>query len=91
MLKFIGFYLFNLLLTIDQALNTVLFGHPDETLSSRLGRTIGKERYFWVKPLRLFIDFLFLPIEKDHCLNSIMPIEQMNFRKFDYELWSWNV
>lgn len=84
-------YIFNLFLAIDQALNTVLLGHPDETLSSRLGRTIGRERYFWVRPARLFVDFIFYPIEKDHCLVSIMPLEQQNFRSFDYEIWSWNV
>lgn len=87
---YIGKYLFNLLLCVDQALNTILLGHPDETISSRLGRSIDRERYFWVKWLRVFVDFVFYPIEKDHCKNSIMPIEQMNFRQFDYEIWSWN-
>ena len=37
--------IFNLFLAIDQLINTLLLGHPDETLSSRLGRTKNNERY----------------------------------------------
>lgn len=86
--------IFNLFLALDQLLNTLLLGHPDETLSSRLGRTINRERYFFVKPLRLFIDALFF-FDKDgdkaHCEKSIMPLEQQNFREMiDYEIWAWN-
>ena len=82
-------YLFNQFLALDQLINTILLGHPDETLSSRLGRTIDKERYFWVKWLRIFVDFIFWPIEEYHCHNSIMPLEQQNFRSINYEVWSW--
>jgi len=82
-------YLVNIFLTIDQMLNTVLLGHPDETLSSRLGRSIGHERYTWVKYLRRVVDFIFF-FEKDHCKASVMPLEQQNFRTLiDYEIWSW--
>jgi hypothetical protein len=91
--------IFNLFLAIDQLLNTILLGHPDETLSSRLGRTKDCERYFWVSPLRELIDTIFffdveyLPDGRivKHCQKSIMPLEQQNFREFvDYEIWSWN-
>ena len=86
-------FLYNLLILIDQALNTLLLGHPDETLSSRLGRAIGKERYFWVVWLRVFIDNLFwfdTDGDKKHCEKSVMPLEQQNFREvIDYEIWSW--
>jgi len=91
-------FLYNLFLGLDQLLNTISGGHPDETLSSRLGRTIGKERYFWVAPARVIVDTLFF-FDKDykvdgrilsHCEKSIMPLEQQNFREVaDYELWSW--
>jgi hypothetical protein len=82
-------YLVNLFLAVDQVANTVLLGHPDETISSRLGRAIGQERYIWVKPLRILVDTLFF-FDKDHCKNSVMPLEQQNFREMvDYELWSW--
>lgn len=83
----------NAFIAVDQLLNTALMGHPDETISSRLGRTIGKERYFWVKPLRQCIDVLFwfdADTGKGHCESSILPLEQQTFRTFDYELWSWN-
>lgn len=90
--------MFNLFLAVDQLLNTILLGHPDETLSSRLGRTIGKERYFWVKWVRVAVDTLFF-FDRDfkvdgtileHCEKSIMPLEQKNFRDMiDYEIWSW--
>jgi len=89
-------YLVNLLLGLDQLINTLLLGHPDETLSSRLGRTVGKERYFWISAFRNGVDLLFFfdkghknGKEIGHCENSILPLEQMNFRDFDYELWSW--
>lgn len=87
-------YVYNLLLGLDQLLNTILLGHPDETVSSRLGRSIGKERYFWVSPLRILIDTVFWFDKegtKGHCEKSIMPLEQQNFRTvIDYEIWSWN-
>ena len=88
----------NLFLAIDQLANTLLLGHPDETISSRLGRSKGKERYFWVRWFRIFVDKLFFfdyKIDKDgkkihHCEASILPLEQQTFRTLDYELWSWN-
>jgi hypothetical protein len=88
-------YLYNLFLGLDQAINTLLGGHPDETLSSRLGRSIDLERYFWVFPLRKVIDTLFWFDTEDHmghCEKSIMPLEQENFRTVaDYEIWSWSL
>ena len=93
-------FFYNIAIAIDQALNTLLLGHPDETVSSRLGRAIGKERYFWVKWLRLLVDALFFfdyyvneaGRKIKHCENSVMPLEQMNFRKVvDYEIWSWEI
>ena len=85
--------IFNLFLALDQLLNTLLLGHPDETLSSRLGRAIGRERYFWVKWLRVLVDTIFF-FDSDgyikHCKKSIMPLEQMNMRLWDYEIWSWS-
>lgn len=35
-------YLWNLLIAVDQLLNTLAFGDPDETLSSRLGKASGR-------------------------------------------------
>lgn len=89
-------YVVNLLLGVDQMVNTILLGHPDETISSRLGRAKRDgDRYRWVKFVRGFVDTLFLfdrgPNGEKHCENSIMPLEQENFRKFaNYEIWSWS-
>lgn len=84
----------NYLLAIDQLLNTMMMGHPDETISSRLGRASGRERYLWVKWFRVFVNKLFFfdkgPNGEPHCEASVMPLEQQNFRTHtDYELWSW--
>lgn len=86
--------LYNLFLALDQLLNTLLLGHPDETLSSRLGRTIDNERHFFIKPFRILVDTIFFfdkEGDKGHCEKSIMPLEQQNFRELiDYELWAWD-
>ena len=88
-------YLVNLFLGIDQLCNTVLLGHPDETISSRLGRSkVHGHKYGWVKLLRIIVDKMFFfdkgPNGEGHCENSIMPLEQENFRRFtDYEIWDW--
>lgn len=89
----------NYAIAIDQLVNTLLLGHPDETISSRLGRSMDKERYFWVKWLRLSVDSLFFfdykicqdtGRKKGHCEISVMPLEQENFRTMvDYEIWNW--
>lgn len=85
----------NYLLAIDQLANTLLMGHPDETISSRLGRAHRDGyRYRWVKWFRATVDAMFFfdkgPNGEGHCENSIMPLEQQNFRtRTDYELWSW--
>lgn len=64
--------LFKLLISIDQFFAVLLLNaHPDQTISGHVGyksMTTGKRRY---KLLERFIDFLFLPWEKDHCRNSI--------------------
>lgn len=41
-MKWLGAYLWNLLIAVDQLLNTLAFGDPDETLSSRLGKASGR-------------------------------------------------
>ncbi len=63
-------YLFNILISIDQLVNTVIGGKPDETISSRAGKGRLYGDPFWT-PIAAFIDFLFLPFERDHCANSI--------------------
>lgn len=86
-------YGINKAIALDQWGNTELLGDPDETISSRLGRSIGKERYFWIKWFRIFVDMLFLfdtGIDKKgnkigHCQKSVIPLKSIN-----YEIWNWN-
>ncbi len=69
-------YTLNILIAIDQLLNAILFGDPDETISSRLGKTQRGDHgpiwsTFWM-PLRFFVDLLFFPFDGwGHCRKSI--------------------
>lgn len=83
-----GQYLYNLILGLDQFINTILLGDPDESISGRIGRAMqsGRPKCF-VPYLAHFNDWIFWVIfkEKDHNLNAIEPEE----RPFEKELWSW--
>ena len=61
-MKKIKKYLFNLLISFDQFVNTVAGGDPDETISGRLGRRFPNSEF------RRFVDFLF---GSDHCEKAI--------------------
>lgn len=82
----------NKALAIDQWGNAELLGHPDETISSRLGRSYGHERYFWVRIFRRLVDYYAWKIFKDfdHCRRSVMVLEQESLKFQNYEIWSWN-
>jgi hypothetical protein len=60
-------YIWNLLISLDQLMNTILGGFPDETMSSRMGKHVAKKDCpfcnFVCKFLNLF--------QKDHCVKSI--------------------
>jgi len=61
-------YIKNILVSVDQLLNTLLFGNPDETISSRIGKYIRRRSPGWVpNQLNSFLDLF----EKDHCIKSI--------------------
>jgi len=87
-LKGFSQYLYNVALGIDQMINVVLLGDPDESISGRTGRamTSGKPKRL-VPGLARFIDWLFWVIfkERNHVLNAIEPEE----RPHEKELWSW--
>lgn len=59
-------YLLNILIAIDQMMNALIGGAPDETLSASayLGE---REDKILAKIARPIIDFLFRPFEKEHC------------------------
>lgn len=58
-------YIRNILISIDQFANTLLFGDPDETISSRLGRNYDGSR------CEMFVNWLFSWKQEDHCSESI--------------------
>lgn len=61
-------YARNIAISLDQLLNTILAGEPDETLSSRAHRMRVKGQRYWSWTAGA-IDLLWLVIfrEKDHC------------------------
>jgi hypothetical protein len=63
----IGKYIWNIIIWLDQGLNTLRGGDPDETLSSAAGK-YAREGRGWI-PCH-FCKFLNL-FQKDHCLRSI--------------------
>lgn len=59
-------YVLNVLIAFDQLVNAILGGYPDETLSASawIGEQQGRPIPRVMRPV---IDFIFLPIERDHC------------------------
>ncbi len=75
------------LLAIDQFLNVGLWGDPDETVSSRLGRAqLSKKPKWFVKPCIRANDALwkFLLDEENH---SVSAVERNDY---DKERWHWH-
>lgn len=83
-------YAFNNLYGVDQFANTILAGHPEETISSRLGRAkIHGYRYKWVRLLRFIVDCLAYPFDgSEHCLKAAK--EEGLKMNLDREIWNWN-
>ena len=63
----------NILLSLDQLLNSVLGGDPDETVSSRLGRIKVKfgGRIPWTRPVARLTDMVLDWIQKGHSIKAI--------------------
>lgn len=62
-------YLLNAAIAVDQALNALRGGSPDETLSAAAWRTEQKGRWLG-RVFRPLIDLVFALFEKDHCRKS---------------------
>lgn len=62
-------YLLNVAIAIDQVLNVLRGGSPDETLSAAAWRTEQKGRLLG-RVFRPLIDLMFSPFEKNHCQKS---------------------
>lgn len=81
----------DLALAVDQYMNVVWLGYPDETISSRTGRAIisGKPKWYIKYALHPFVDWAaqIFGDGPDHCIRSI------EYNEFDeitkYEVWKW--
>ena len=58
-------WLLNVLIALDQFINALCGGWPDETISARAFRESVTSRGW--RAVRWLIDVAFLPIERDHC------------------------
>ena len=90
---YVASYFLNQLYGVDQSANSVMGGDPDETISSRLGRTIEEgARYPWVRFLQLTVDLLAKALfaDHDHCKRSINIHEQAKFAENSKEVWNWS-
>ncbi len=68
----------SVLIAIDQLLNALLWGWPDETLSSRCHRMDGKKRRWTYS--RKAIDWVFLVVfkQEDHCYKSFLTEKELH-------------
>lgn len=56
-----------MLVAIDQLINTIIGGDPDETISSRAGKYVRRGRGWFPCQLCKLLNLF----EKDHCIRSI--------------------
>jgi len=75
--KFFGKYALNLLVWLDQGVNAIFFGDPDDTLSSRIGRVRAKHggRVPRYRLISCLIDMFLDSIDDAHTLRSIEEFE----------------
>jgi len=79
--KKIKLYFFGIAYSLDQLLNTVLGGNPDQTVSGRLG-LLELEGSKFAKYFCKGLSFVFR--EENHCINSI-EADRMGFQPFYFE------
>ena len=68
-------YLLNVAIAIDQTLNALRGGSPDETLSAAAWRTEQEGRILG-RIFRPLIDMIFWPIDRDHCRTAFESEQQ---------------
>jgi len=82
---------FQLAVAVDQYMNVVWLGNPDETISSRTGRAIasGKPKWYIKYLLHPFVDWAARRFGDgpDHCVRAIEHDENMDHQ---YEVWKWH-
>lgn len=72
----IRLYLLNVLVALDQLVSAILGGDPDETISSRLGKSqrgdYGRAQRMLLMPAAMMVDLVFLKLDgPDHCRRMI--------------------
>ena len=67
--KVVKRYTVNVLTSVDQLANTVLGGDPDETISSRAGKSM--EKHGGKKPWSYLLCRTLHILDKDHCKKAI--------------------
>lgn len=67
-------YLWNIWVSADQFMNTVLGGDPDETISSRMGKKVAQSKCVLCKLVCRLLD----RIQINHCIKSIEQDEGGN-------------
>lgn len=77
-------YLINVFFGLDQFVSTLLGGHPDDTVSQRLGRAMVAG-HKGAEPFRMAVDWIFLLLigEDNHCLRSLSGTTMVK------EIWNW--
>lgn len=80
-------WLYNILVASSRFVSVILGGHPNESISDRLGEcqiAVPSKQPF--KALRIFVDTMMYMIagETNHCLNSVSGEPKSK------ELWKWD-
>lgn len=68
-------WMWNILISADQFLNTLFFGDPDETISSRMGKWMTEEVSVFKKTFADGLCWFLDLFDADHCVKSIDPTE----------------
>lgn len=68
-LKLLGLYILNILIALDCLLNALLFGDPQETISSRIGKMVYHYNVK-SKPI-LWLVWILDKIDPNHCKDAI--------------------
>jgi len=71
-------YFWNVLIGIDQLANAILFGDPDETISSRLGKWLELPKTTWRFEIARIVCWFLRKLDKNHCRNAIEKDEGSN-------------
>lgn len=80
LIGFLGKYVLNILISLDQFGNSILLGDPDETISSRIGRIKRKwgGTIPWRRPISKLVYMILEDIDPGHCDRAIEDNEGRN-------------